>query len=263
MLAPIVAEAVERWANAGITAEQAAQLDGVTVTIADLDDGVLAGTSGLNIAIDHDAAGWGWFVDQTPDDDFEFGALLSPTEFAASGGEAAAHIDLLTTVMHELGHALGLDHSHEPGDVMDDAIDVGIRRLPDAGDAAQGTQAASDTQASAAVVSDQFPEGVWHTDPNAETGDDTAAVPASPGLMDNPDVGNGEDTPDVPALPALMEAAANGGISDQFPEGVWHTDPNAGKNSTPDTPVLGTIADDTFVCELFPQSQPQEWLVQA
>ena len=256
-----MAEAVERWANAGITAEQAAQLDGVMVTIADLDDGVLAGTSGLNIAIDHDAAGWGWFVDQTPDDDFEFGALLSPTEFAATGGEAAVHIDLLTTVMHELGHALGLDHSHEPGDVMDDAIDVGIRRLPDADDAAQAAPGSADAQANAvAATAADFPGGVGQTDPNEDNGDDTPDVPALPGLMEpgsNP--GNGDDTPDGPAWPGLM--VANPGAT----AGAGTTDPHAGENGdgTPDTLMPGGIADDTFVCELFPQSQPQEWLVQA
>jgi hypothetical protein len=88
------------------------------------------------IVIDDDAAGWGWFVDATPESDAEFTASSSPTELRASGGDAAGHIDLLTTIMHEIGHVLGLGHSDEPGDLMEDAIGVGVRRLPDAADTA-------------------------------------------------------------------------------------------------------------------------------
>jgi VCBS repeat-containing protein len=146
-LAPILAEAVARWSDAGITADQMMQLQGVAVTIDDLSNGIVAQTSGQHIAIDFDAAGWGWFADPTPLDNVEFGVAHSVTELAAAGGEASAHIDLLTAVMHELGHVLGLEHSHVPGDLMDDAVDLGIRRLPSAEDVA----AASADDGTAAV----------------------------------------------------------------------------------------------------------------
>jgi VCBS repeat-containing protein len=130
MLAPIVSEAVQRWADAGITAEQAGQLNGVTVTVSDLADGVLATTSGSNITVDLDAAGWGWFVDPTPGDDSEFGSGQSTERGSAGAGETAGHVDLLTAMMHELGHALGLEHSDAPDQLMDATIETGVRRLP-------------------------------------------------------------------------------------------------------------------------------------
>ena len=64
-----------------------------------------------------------------------------------------------------------------------------------------------------------------------------------------------------------MEAPSNVGISDEFPDGVWHIDPNAGENGDNEfvcelLPQSPAIADDTFVCELFPQEQQAGWLMQ-
>jgi hypothetical protein len=53
----------------------------------------------------------------------------------ATGGAAAGHIDLLTVVEHELGHIIGLPDTGGPG-VMEEALDTGERRLPDASDVA-------------------------------------------------------------------------------------------------------------------------------
>src|SRR5205814_141731 len=87
---------------------------------------------------DADAAGYGWFVDPTPADDSEFAV---PTAFglgAGAGSPAAGRMDLLTVVMHELGHVIGLDsHSGgDPADLMAAYLGTGDRRRPSAGEAA-------------------------------------------------------------------------------------------------------------------------------
>ena len=47
-------------------------------------------------------------------DDAEFGNAESATRLTTDPTQApAGHYDLLTTVMHEMGHALGLDDRYE------------------------------------------------------------------------------------------------------------------------------------------------------
>src|SRR2546423_11724100 len=105
MLDTVVGAAIAHWADAGVTAEPLASLNGTDITIADLSNsGLLANTSDAGITIDINGAGWGWFVDSTPSQNEEFDHVNSPTELAASSGEASGQIDLLTVVEHELGH---------------------------------------------------------------------------------------------------------------------------------------------------------------
>ena len=72
-LAPIVTEAENRLA-AAYGGSVRNSLAGVSVRIGSLASGLLGETSGKSIAIDDDAAGYGWFVDPTPADDSEFAA---------------------------------------------------------------------------------------------------------------------------------------------------------------------------------------------
>src|SRR5262249_58424485 len=87
-----------------------------------------------HITLDDDAAGNGWFVDPTPQDNAEFPNAVSPTELLTDPALApAGHIDLLTTVLHELGHELGLDDTYAQADrdsLMYGYIVDGERRLP-------------------------------------------------------------------------------------------------------------------------------------
>src|SRR5262249_49573153 len=62
-LQPIVAEAVDIWVRAlGPNAARLAILNGITVDVGNLEDGLLGATIGDGIIIDSNAAGWGWFV---------------------------------------------------------------------------------------------------------------------------------------------------------------------------------------------------------
>ena len=94
----------------------------------------MALTLGTTITLDTDAAGSGWFIDSTPLMNEEFAVGANPWQFTAlDGGAASGKIDLMTVLMHELGHVMGLGHVSSTVDgtrLMAGSIDPGIRRLP-------------------------------------------------------------------------------------------------------------------------------------
>jgi large repetitive protein len=140
----VVAAAIAQWAAAGATASQLAALHATTFSVADL-SGTTIGqeSSPAHITIDTDAAGHGWFVDPTPSDNSEFTHAVNNAGtdlYTDPSSAAAGHLDLLTTVSHELGHVLDLPDSTASADVNDlmyiSLVD-GERRLPDSADVAQ------------------------------------------------------------------------------------------------------------------------------
>jgi hypothetical protein len=128
--------ALLRWAMAGISADQLAALEQLSITVADLDGDQLGAHTAAGIVIDSDAAGHGWFIDETPLDDVEFATVLASTQLHTSAAEAPAGLmDLLTVVMHEMGHELGLEDTYDlaaASDLMFGSLVTGERRLPDA-----------------------------------------------------------------------------------------------------------------------------------
>jgi hypothetical protein len=127
-LPPIIAEAIDRWAAAGISPDEAGALSRVEVNIGHLPPGYLGLAFPGAIWIDQDAAGFGWFIDPTPGED---------SEFANPGtGPAVGRMDLLTVVVHELGHELGLGDVNADDSVMGVALPAGVRRMPTARDLA-------------------------------------------------------------------------------------------------------------------------------
>ncbi len=131
-LDPIVTAARERWAATGLTDEQLRILDHVSFEVVDLPGWYLGENSGDIVRLDVTAGGNGWFIDTTPLEDEEFNG-------GVANSSAKDRIDLLTTIMHEMGHALGLcDHynKHQRGGLMHGFLTKGERRLPAKGQAA-------------------------------------------------------------------------------------------------------------------------------
>jgi len=133
-LSPIVDEAIERWADAlGINGVTVTLLHEVSFQIVDFNDLTLGRAIGDTILIDADAAGFGWFVDTTPYDDTEFRRENVDGELLATASSSAyGDMDLLTVVMHEIGHVLGfedLDAEEYSSDLMSATLAASVRRL--------------------------------------------------------------------------------------------------------------------------------------
>jgi VCBS repeat-containing protein len=153
----VVAAAIGQWALAGASASQLAALHATNYVVGDLSGAIVGEQSTGQITIDVDAAGHGWFVDPTPNDNSEFthAQNVAGTDLLTDPSNAAAgHLDLLTAVAHEMGHVLGLDDTTAASTAHDlmyiDLVD-GERRLPDAVDVAQANAATSAQAAEDAV----------------------------------------------------------------------------------------------------------------
>jgi hypothetical protein len=140
----VVAAAIAEWAAAGASASQLAAMKATSFSVADLTPGTIGQeTAPAHITIDASAAGHGWYIDPTPSDNSEFTHAQNAAGtdlFTDPSSPAAGHLDLLTTVAHELGHVTGLPDLTAPSDTSDlmyiDLVD-GERRLPTASDVAQ------------------------------------------------------------------------------------------------------------------------------
>ncbi|MEQ1526082.1 MAG: matrixin family metalloprotease [Gallionella sp.] len=103
----------------------------ITITFTDLAGGALGQTTGNAITLDTNAAGNNWYIDTTPSDNSEYLPTSNPNEWVAKAGSAAAgKMDMLTVLLHEYGHALGIDHNADAHDYMGTTLTAGVRRLP-------------------------------------------------------------------------------------------------------------------------------------
>ena len=106
----VTAAAIHDWYQAGISLADVVKLQDTRIRVMDLPDGYLAAYVGRSVLLDRDADGHGWFIDSTPWEDSEF-----------LTGKPGAGIDLLSTLQHEFGHALGfadVDPAQFPDSVM-------------------------------------------------------------------------------------------------------------------------------------------------
>lgn len=127
--------AIERWRQAGISAEDLQRLQSVTFEITDLPEGQLATSDSTSVKIDETAAGYGWYSDLSPMDDSEFevhvpGRELQTTEASPAFGR----MDLLTAVVRELGVVYQQGKQSLPKQLqslMEPTLSPAVRRLPD------------------------------------------------------------------------------------------------------------------------------------
>ena len=84
------------------------------------------------VVLDSSADGYGWFLGTSPQSDNEFSVGGPGSPLAALPGTAAAgHMDLLTVVLHEMGHLAGrhdVAGSGTDGNLMSTFLATGVRR---------------------------------------------------------------------------------------------------------------------------------------
>ncbi len=130
-LTPIVDQAVALWAGSGLDQAEVQRLESVEVRIADLEGARLGEALGTTITMDINAAGYGWYVDATPGPSEELDDSTARGLVANRSGPVADRMDLLTVVLHELGHVLGHGDLDDilSDDVMNGWLPVGFRRM--------------------------------------------------------------------------------------------------------------------------------------
>jgi PKD domain len=114
------------------------------------------------LTLDINGNNQGWFIDTTPGDNSEFDKQLTNTAYQATNSPATGKYDLLTVILHELGHLQGiikgnsafdanvknnifigngftatltpdgshLDNTLHPYDLLNTSLKPGIRKLP-------------------------------------------------------------------------------------------------------------------------------------
>jgi hypothetical protein len=134
-LQTVVQGALTRLRNTGIAPNVLAALTSIQFTVGGLTNHELAMSyvSSNQVIVDAGATGTGWFVDASPLQDQEFSSLNGVLT-ARAGSAAAGRMDLLTVVLHEMGHFEGwreLDPALHPTALMALSLTAGTRRTQD------------------------------------------------------------------------------------------------------------------------------------
>jgi hypothetical protein len=128
-----VSAALTRLQDAGVAPTVIQHLRSDTFEVGNLSGATLGYTyaSAHTVVIDASADGFGWFLDATPLQNEEFTPDGQGQLTALAGGPAAGKMDLLTVVLHEMGHLVGrkdLDPSTNPDSLMTETLGLGQRR---------------------------------------------------------------------------------------------------------------------------------------
>ncbi|MCB1966616.1 MAG: matrixin family metalloprotease, partial [Candidatus Accumulibacter sp.] len=184
----------------------------VSVTYEDLSGAMLAQvtTHGANIqmTLDNTAAGHGWFIDLTPSDNTEYLPTSNPFEWIARpDSDADGKMDLMTVLLHEYGHAAGLDHSADSHGLMASTLLPGVRRLPSSTELAALRHFLADSDSAPTPYEPSTPPG--------------APLPLSRGLQSwrtsrlRPSDRTDLDEPDRVAPPTQFSILANATLENQ------------------------------------------------
>ncbi|MCL4206778.1 MAG: choice-of-anchor D domain-containing protein [Pirellulaceae bacterium] len=133
VVAGLLRQASLSWAATDLNLEQQMRLDDIELRFMDLPGPMVGGFDGRAILLDRDAAGFGWYLDDTPRSHEEFVRTARTSSLALSTRPAGGRMDMLTVLMHELGHLLGfedLDPADDPDHIMAGTLSPGIRRIP-------------------------------------------------------------------------------------------------------------------------------------
>lgn len=115
-LQPIVNAAIARLTSQGLNSAQVQTLSSVKFNIASLSGATLGLAGDTFITLDSNAAGYRWYIDETPGYDSEFGVPNLKSKIANP-----KLIELLTTVMLELGRVLR-DSDLDPQTHLDELV---------------------------------------------------------------------------------------------------------------------------------------------
>ena len=121
------------------------------------------------ITLDTNAAGHNWYIDPTPlDNSDDYLPTSDPTVWKAKAGSAAAgKMDLLSVLLHEYGHALGLEHSGAASDFMAASLQPGVRKLPSAAELTLMSQLVAELKGAAGdALTPTLSQGETEQDPS-------------------------------------------------------------------------------------------------
>ena len=206
--------AIERWKESGLTEEQLEVLEAIEISVIDIDGLALGYADGTDIFLDEDAAGLGWWVDSTPLDDVEFFAdedgLMKAIDEAAR-----SRMDLLTVLVHEMGHVIGLEDVYDNNrTVMYGSAQAGVRLLPTDGLAVDAVPGSVEGRAFAAFNPNVFTDDALNAlnDATEFTLREAIRAANASGVADTIDLAAG--TYELGTDVSTQNAGANAGVTE-------------------------------------------------